>query len=196
MNPGWKDYGGRGISMCSEWSDSFDSFLAHVGPRPSDRHSLDRIDNDGNYEPGNVRWATRKEQQANRRPMLKRKSPWIPDSSKFSKVKPRRSDSPRHYSNHGLSKTSEYRSWAMMKNRCFNQNSPGFEHYGGRGITVFEDWIFDFKKFFDYVGLKPSRLHSLDRIDNSGNYEPGNVRWATPIQQANNKRPYPELRAM
>jgi hypothetical protein len=61
-------YGGRGISVCPEWQDGFEPFYAHAGPRPSPKHTLDRYpDNDGDYTPGNVRWATRKEQAANKR---------------------------------------------------------------------------------------------------------------------------------
>ncbi|MGL5963432.1 MAG: hypothetical protein ACRCZ2_03400, partial [Fusobacteriaceae bacterium] len=61
------DYGGRGITVCAEWRRDFAAFLTHVGPRPSDKHSVDRIDNARGYEPGNVRWATKTEQNRNKR---------------------------------------------------------------------------------------------------------------------------------
>lgn len=63
----YSSYGGRGIDMCQEWADSFISFLQAMGHRPSDKHSIDRIDNDRGYEPGNCRWATSSEQNRNRR---------------------------------------------------------------------------------------------------------------------------------
>lgn len=67
-DPGWVNYGGRGISVDSVWINSFESFYKHIGPRPSPCHSVDRYpDNNGNYKPGNVRWATMKQQKRNTR---------------------------------------------------------------------------------------------------------------------------------
>lgn len=70
----WKYYGGRGITVCARWCD-FAAFLLDLGPRPSLAHSLDRIDGDGNYEPGNVRWTTWDVQAKNRRPFQKKSTP-------------------------------------------------------------------------------------------------------------------------
>lgn len=63
----YKNYGARGIRVCDRWRNSFAAFLSDMGPRPSPKHSIDREDNDGNYEPGNCRWATNEEQKANTR---------------------------------------------------------------------------------------------------------------------------------
>ena len=64
----FENYGGRGITVCDRWRASFPAFLADMGERPSPRHSIDRINNDGNYEPENCRWATQNEQRLNQRP--------------------------------------------------------------------------------------------------------------------------------
>lgn len=75
--------------------------------------------------------------------------------------------------------------------RCYNRNSTAYKYYGARGIEVCTDWMMPrgIDLFILHIGKKPSPAHSIDRIDNDGNYEPGNVRWATWEQQAGNRRP-------
>lgn len=81
---------------------------------------------------------------------------------------------------------SESTAWRDAKRRCTNPNCKKWERYGGRGITMCDEWMNSFEQFFAYIGPKPTSQHSLDRIDNDGNYEPGNVRWATKQEQARN----------
>lgn len=90
---------------------------------------------------------------------------------------------------HGKSKTRTYQSWARMKARCYNPNHDKYEYWGGRGITVCERWLNSFENFLADIGEKPIGL-TLERTDNSGNYEPGNCRWATMKEQRANQRPY------
>lgn len=89
---------------------------------------------------------------------------------------------------HGLSRTPEFRIWATMLSRCRNPNVEKYAEYGGRGIRVCDAWTESFEAFYRDVGPRPSPRHSLDRLENSGHYEPGNVAWRTAKQQARNRR--------
>lgn len=89
---------------------------------------------------------------------------------------------------HGKSRTVEYVTWQGMIKRCGNKRDPGYKWYGARGISVCARWRNSFENFLKDMGARPSPNLSIDRINNDGNYEPGNCRWATSQQQHQNKR--------
>lgn len=89
---------------------------------------------------------------------------------------------------HNMSKLNEYNIWCDMKARCYNKTNKSYNLYGGRGITVCNEWKDDFIKFLDDIGSRPSKNYSLERIDVNGNYCNENVIWATQKDQNNNKR--------
>lgn len=91
---------------------------------------------------------------------------------------------------HGRKETPEYRAWSAMKARCTDPSHPAYHRYGGRGIAVCDEWLTSFEAFFAHLGERPSRTHSLDRIDNDKGYQPGNCRWATRSEQNRNRRPF------
>ncbi len=86
---------------------------------------------------------------------------------------------------HGMTKTPEYSVWESIWTRCKNPKAKSFAKYGGRGIEL---RFANFSEFYAAIGPRPSRTHSVDRINNDGHYEAGNVRWATQQQQARNRR--------
>lgn len=100
-------------------------------------------------------------------------------------VKPRTIKKKKEY---GVSRYPEFKIWVSMRLRCSNPNITKYSDYGGRGIRVCERWQNSFLAFITDVGRRPSTDYSLDRIDVNGDYEPGNVRWATWSEQCRNKR--------
>ena len=87
---------------------------------------------------------------------------------------------------HGMTGTKVHRTWCQMRRRCLDKNSKNYFRYGGRGIKICDRWLESFENFYADMGEPPSIKHSIDRINNNGNYEPSNCRWATNKQQNRN----------
>lgn len=94
----------------------------------------------------------------------------------------------RHGNAPNTGRSPEYRAWESIKQRCLNPKCRSYKNWGARGIKVFPSWIHSFTKFLSHVGRRPTKSHSIHRMDNDGHYEPGNLKWATGSEQSQGRR--------
>ena len=122
---------------------------------------------------------------SNGQPMRRSIGPW-----KSCGCTQHKSGTDHHGFAHGMTGTRVYRIWNAMQQRCHNPNQPHYARYGALGVTVCDRWRQSFMSFYEDMGDPPTDKHSIDRIDPTGNYEPGNCRWASPVEQRHNRRKY------
>lgn len=202
-----------GMEVCEEWRNSYEKFLLDMGRKPTPQHTLDRIDGTEGYKPINCRWATRTEQAQNinsnilivykgeelcraawaRRynlanNTLKHRLAQGWDIERALTTPPKPTTDARAVNSVRLATIPEYKSWANMRRRCRDTKHVSYADYGGRGITVCEEWNQSFEAFLADMGPKTNPADSLDRIDSNGDYCAANCRWADKYTQNRNKR--------
>ena len=96
----------------------------------------------------------------------------------------------KYYASGGKQLTPEHSTWKDIRQRCNNENRKEYHRYGGRGIFVCARWMNSYEAFLEDMGRRPSKKHSIDRIDNDDNYKPSNCRWATKTEQSRNRSGY------
>jgi len=199
-DPEFKNYGARGVKVCDSWREDFNAFYSDMGPKPEGT-SLDRADNDGNYEPENCHWVNNITQASNKRSNKRytlgkldfTASEWSRLTGVPAKEIIRRIDKIGWTIHRALTEPvaprkprSDAKSiWKNLKQRCDNPNHISYKYYGGKGVSYSEEFK-TYEGFIAVMGERPSPQHSIDRIDPDGNYEPGNVRWILSARQARN----------
>lgn len=212
-NKFYPNYGGRGISIQEDWRYDRKKFISDLldklGHRPDETYSLDRINNDSSYEINNLRWSNKVDQNNNKstnikitiKDIEKTISEWSREMNISSKLTSQRLLAgksgedlikPVPRKKEKLFNPVDFKSiWASIKTRCYNPNSQAYLNYGGREIQIYNPWKNDYKQFqldiIKEIGERPSSDYQLDRINNDGNYEPGNLRWATSKENQRNK---------
>lgn len=207
----YERYGGRGITVARVWRgpEGFHAFVRDLGPRPSVRHSLDRIDVNKGYSANNCRWAPIDVQARNTRATrlitlhgeTKCLRDWAAQYGLGPRTVSKRIDelgwdaeraftTPAHVMDHARGGDPAYNALTNAIQRCHNPKAKQYANYGGRGVTVVPEWRGRgaLARFKAVMGPHPGPGWSLDRIDVNKGYAPGNCRWATQVEQAENRR--------
>lgn len=213
-NNDYSDYGGRGITVQKSWLETENNFITDImnsiGHRPTAKHQLNRINNDGNYEVLNVEWATQKENARNKRNNIvvkfnneeKTLSEWAEITNlsydllrlrlKRGVIGEKLFEPKKIVNVKKFDSTNLYNIWYHILERTLDEKCQIYCNYGLRGIKICDRWKDVYSVFkqdiINEIGERPSKIHQLDRINNNGNYEPGNLRWSIPSDNCKNKQ--------